>query len=68
MAWLELLDLLDLVRSWRFYVGIAATILLVWLVFRYVPNQTVAWVICIPLGIAGFFLSLTWQSDAEAGR
>jgi hypothetical protein len=68
MAWLELLELFDLVRSWRFYGGIAATILLVWSVFQFIPNQSVAWVICIPLGITGSFLSLTWQSDAETGR
>lgn len=68
MAWLDLLDLLDLVTSWRFYMGIALTILLGWLVIQFVPNQTVAWVICIPLGITGFILSLNWQANAEVRR
>ena len=68
MAWLDLLELLDLVTSWRFYVGIAVKILLVCLVAHFIPSETMAWWICIPLGIAGFIVSLTWQADADAGR
>lgn len=68
MALLDLLDLVDVVASWRLYTGIAVTVLLGWLVFQFVANEAVAWAICVPLGLLGLFLSFRWQARADGPR
>jgi hypothetical protein len=61
MALLDLLELGDLLLSWRLSVGIAATGALCWLIFHFAPNPTLAAVIGVPLAIAGVILSFRWQ-------
>lgn len=68
MALLDLLDLVDVVASWRLYTGIAVTVLLGWLVFQFVANEAVAWAICVPLGLLGLFFSFRWQARADGPR
>jgi hypothetical protein len=68
MALTDLFDLGDLFLSWRLYVGIAITAGLCWLVFMLTPNETVAWFVCTPLGIAGLALSFRWQVRADFGK
>jgi len=65
MAFTDLFEIGDLFLSWRLYVGIAITAALCWLVFSLIPNETWAWIVCTPLGIAGLFLSFRWQVRAD---
>jgi Flp pilus assembly protein TadB len=68
MTLLDLLGLGDLLISWRFHVGIAATALLCLAIVQWVPDESVAWVICIPLGIIGMILSFRWQLRADRSK
>jgi hypothetical protein len=68
MALLDILELGDLLLSWRLYVGIAITALLCWLVVLLVPSETISWTICVPLGITGLILSFRWQVRADFGK
>ncbi|MNV01030.1 hypothetical protein D3C71_912170 [compost metagenome] len=64
MSLLDLLDVADMLVHWRFFVGIGITALLCGLVVLAAPGATLAWAICVPLCLAGLFLSFRWQSQA----
>lgn len=68
MALMDIIEIGDLFLSWRVYVGIAVTAALCWLVFSCIPNETLAWIIAAPLGIAGLGLSFWWQVRADFGK
>lgn len=59
-------DIAELFLSWRLYLGIAVTAGLCWLLISLVPNETAQWVICVPLGLIGVFLSFRWQIRADS--
>lgn len=65
MALPDLFEFGDLLLCWRLYVGIAATTAPCWLIFQFIPNQTFAAVIGVPLGIVGVILSFRWQLRAD---
>ena len=54
--------------SWRLYVGFLLTALACWLLVLVIPNQPAQWVICVPLGLIGVFLSFRWQIRADLGK
>lgn len=68
MALMDIFEIGDVFLSWRFYVGIAVTAALCWLVFTNISNETVAWFIATPLGLAGLGLSFWWQVRADFGK
>ena len=68
MALIDLLEIGDLLLSWRLYVGIAITFALCWLVFQATPSETIRWTACAPIGIAGVLLSFRWQINADSGK
>ena len=61
MAILDLLELGDLLLSWRLYVGIAITVAICLGIMQVAPNDTVGWAISIPVGLTGLLLSFQWQ-------
>ena len=61
MAILDLLELGDLIMSWRLYVGIAITAAICFGIMQVAPTDTVGWAISIPVGLIGLFLSFRWQ-------
>ena len=61
MAISDLLELGDLLMSWRLYVGIAITAAICFGIMQVAPNDTVGWTISIPIGLIGLFLSFRWQ-------
>ena len=68
MALLDILELGDLLLSWRLYLGIAVTALLCGLVFLLAPSEPIRWAICVPLGISGLLFSFRWQIRADFGK
>ena len=65
MALLDLLEIGELFLSWRLYVGIAVTALICLPLVAFIPNQDITLALCIPIGIAGIFLSFRWQVRAD---
>lgn len=67
---LSLLDFVfgiaELFLSWRLYVGFAVTAGLCWLLISFLPNETAQWLVCVPLGLVGVFLSFRWQIRADS--
>jgi hypothetical protein len=64
MSLLDLLDIADMFVHWRFFVGIGMTALLCGLIVLAVPTTGLAWLLCVPLGLLGLWLSFRWQSQA----
>ena len=60
-----ILDIGEILLSWRLYVAIALTGLVIWGVTSLVSDQTARWVICLPLGIVGFAVGFYWQVQAD---
>lgn len=58
------LSLGELLLSWRFYVGLALTPAICWLVVALAP-QSAEWFVAIPVGLVGVFLSFRWQIRAD---
>lgn len=61
----DLLELGDLFLSWRLYAGVAITAAVCWIIMANIPNETIGWAICVPVGALGLFLSFRWQIDAD---
>jgi hypothetical protein len=59
-----ILDIGEIFLSWRLYVAIALTGLVIWGVIGLVSDQTARWVTCVPLGIVGFAVGFYWQVRA----
>lgn len=68
MALLDLVELGDLLLSWRLYAGVALTAGLIWLVLLFVPGEALRWAMCVPLGVVGVILSFRWQIRADLGK
>ena len=68
MALLDILELGELLLSWRLYLGLALTALLCWGIVHVVPSEALQWIICIPLGFIGLILSVRWQVRADFDR
>ena len=62
---LDLLEIGELLLSWRLYVGLALTGLLCWLIVSIVSSQAAQLVICIPTGLIGVVLSFRWQIKSD---
>jgi len=60
-----ILEVGEIFLSWRLYVMIALTALVIWVVISLVSDQTARWVICVPLGIIGFVVGFCWQVRAD---
>jgi hypothetical protein len=59
------IDIIDMIMHWRMSLTLLITIGLVALVLVCVPNETIAYSIAIPLGIAGIAGGLYWQHRSE---
>ena len=68
MSLLDIFELGDVLLSWRFYCGLAATGVLCWLVITFIPHETIAWVVAALTGLVGFGLSIRWQHRADSGN
>jgi hypothetical protein len=68
MSILDIIEIGDVLLSWRFYVGLAITGIVCWLAIAFIPNETAAWAIAIPAGVVGFVLSFRWQHQADFGK
>jgi len=62
---LDLLEIGELLLSWRLYVGLALTGLLCWLIVSIVSSQAAQLVICIPTALIGVVLSFRWQIKSD---
>lgn len=60
--------LFDLLVYWRLGLGVALTALACVLVCLAISDPTARWVLCLPLGLVGMFLSLRWQYRSDVGR
>ena len=60
-----ILDIGELFLSWRLYVALALTGVVIWVVNSLVSDEMARWAICIPLGILGFAISFYWQVRAD---
>ena len=61
MAISDLLELGELLTSWRLYVGIGVTAAICYGIAQLTPNDTVTWAICIPVGLVGLIASIRWE-------
>lgn len=63
-----MLDVLELLLSWRASVGFVATGFLCWFIVSMVPNETAQLVICVPVALVGAILSIRWQVRGDSGK
>ena len=61
MAIFDLLELGELLLSWRLYVGFAITVAICYGIVQLIPNDTAAWVVCAPVALVGVIASFRWQ-------
>ena len=61
MAISHLLELGELLTSWRLYVGIAITAAICYGIAQVTPNDTLTLATCIPVGLVGLIASIRWQ-------
>ena len=61
MAILDLLELGNLLTSWRLCIGVGVTALVVIGIDRIIPSETASWAVCIPVAIIGLALSMRWD-------
>lgn len=55
----------DWLVYWRLGLRVALTGLACGLLCLAIPDTTMRWVICVPLGMAGLFLSIRWQNRSD---
>jgi hypothetical protein len=60
----DLLEFAVSTRYWRVVVGFFATAALCWLVVSSSLSESVKWVICAPLTLAGVLASVRWHVRA----
>jgi hypothetical protein len=58
-------DLIELLLSWRLFLGIGITVLCCWILFSTFPMDTTKWALIIPAGLIGGFLSFRWQIRSD---
>lgn len=56
---------LDFVTSWRMYVALAVTALVVWLILDHGPQNTAGHVLAIGVAIAGVVIGWRWSVAAD---
>ena len=64
----NIFDIADFLIWWRLSVGLFVTGLLFLVALTQIPQETVAWVVAISVGIAGGAFSFRWQHQADAGK
>jgi hypothetical protein len=52
--------------SWRFFLALAVTTAVIFLIIAIIPDQTIRFGVCTPIAIAGVFFGLRWQNQSEA--
>ncbi len=60
------LVIVEMLDSWRVYVGIASSVIVIWFVITVVSNETARWLICVPLGILGVGFGFYWQARSDS--
>ncbi|AWV08818.1 hypothetical protein C9I47_3154 [Lysobacter maris] len=68
MALDDLFDLGDLLLQWRLYLGLAITFGVCWGIYTLIPEEPVCWILIVPVGLVGLWLSLKWEHRASLGR
>jgi len=58
----------DILTFWRIYIVAGVTIGLIWLVFCYMPSETVRWIISAIFFIGGLIAALFWQNLSGKSR
>lgn len=64
----NIFDIAEFIMWWRLSVGLFVTGLLFLLALTNIPQETVAWVVAIVVGIVGGTLSFRWQHQADVGK
>jgi len=62
---LDLLGFLEYLLAWRRYLAWGITALICYLLATNAPNETIAWLACVPIGLAGFVGGLYWQIQSD---
>jgi hypothetical protein len=62
---LDLFELIDVILSWRLFVGIALTACVCLILAWVIPGRGIQLAVCIPLALVGVALSFVWQMRAE---
>lgn len=52
--------------SWRFFLVLAVTAGIIFLIIAIIPNETIRWAVCTPIAIAGVFFGLCWENKSGA--
>ena len=67
-----MLDLLEVISwigewflSWRLFLSLAITAGIIFLIFAITPDQTVRWVLCTPIALAGVIIGFRWQIKSD---
>ena len=68
-----MLDLIEFISwicewllSWRFFLALAVTAGIIFLIIAIIPNQTIRVALCTPIAIAGVIFGLRWQNKSGA--
>lgn len=64
----NIFDIADFLMWWRLSVGLFVTGLLFLLALTQIPQETVAWVVAITVGIVGGTFSFRWQHQADVDK
>lgn len=68
MALEDLFALGDLLLQWRLYLGLAITFGVCWGIYTLIPEAPVCWIVIVPVGLVGMWLSFRWETRASLDR
>ena len=63
--WWDALDILDWFTSWRFWLCLAATGVVIFLLYTRLPETAMRLVFCGLAGLAGLVIYLIWESGSS---
>ena len=69
IALVELIfTIMEILLSWRLLLGMAMTLSAVLVIVGIIPHEPTQYIIAVPVGVVGIFLSFRWQIRADASE
>ena len=66
--WWEAFDLFDWLMSWRFWLCMTVTSLVIILLYYRLPDSPARWIVCSLIALAGVIAGAVWESNCDKPR
>lgn len=63
--WWDAFDLFDCLMSWRFWLCMIVTVLVIILLYNRLPDTPVRWIVCGLIGLAGVIAGTVWECNSD---